>query len=51
MIEVDTETDREIYNNKKAKLFKDLLFEVETLCKMRNVFFDFDIENGLDTIE
>jgi hypothetical protein len=51
VIDVDTEEDRETYNNNKAKMFKDLLFEVETLCKMREIIFDFNIEEDLDTIE
>jgi hypothetical protein len=51
VIDVDTKEDRDEYNANKAKMFKDLLFEVETLCKMRDVIFDFNIDEDLDTIE
>ena len=51
VIEVDTEHERKVYNDLKKKLFKDLLFEIETLCKMRDVLFNFEIETDLDTIE
>jgi hypothetical protein len=51
VIDVDTEEERIAYNGNKAKMFKELLFEVETLCKMRDVIFDFNIEEDLETIE